>query len=73
LGDLVIRNRYVEILLGDEVVARWELGFCLLGELLAYEVALHDLDEWPELAHARREPYGWRLVFVWRDRGEVIS
>jgi hypothetical protein len=67
-----MRRRYVTIPIDEEFVIRWELGFCLLGELLAYEVALHDLDEWPELVHARRDTYGWRLVFAWRERMEYV-
>jgi hypothetical protein len=69
----MIRNRYVSIPLDERLVVEWPMGFYLLGELLAYEVALHGLDEWPELIHARREPYGWRLVFVWRDQDPGVS
>ena len=69
----MIRNRYVTIPLDEELVAKWWIGFIAVGVLLAYEVALHDLTEWPELLRAEREPYGWRLVFVWREQDRGVS
>jgi hypothetical protein len=66
-------RRYVTIPLDERLVVEWPMGFCLLGVLLAYEVALHGLDEWPELVHAQREAYGWRLVFAWREQGRYVS
>lgn len=58
-------RRYVSIPLNDEFVYRWEIGFYMLGVLLQREMALHEMSEWPDLAHARREPWGWLLIFVW--------
>jgi hypothetical protein len=69
----MIKNRYVTIPIDEELVARWWIGLSVLGTLLAYEVELHKLDGWPELAHAEREAYGWRLVFVWRDQAGHVQ
>lgn len=67
-----MRRRYVTIPLDERLVDEWPMGFYLLGVLLAYEVALHNLTEWPELVHAEREPYGWRLVFAWPEQMEYV-
>jgi hypothetical protein len=61
-------RRYVSIPFDEEFVHRWEIGFHMLGVLLEYEMGLHQRDEWPDLAHVKREPYGWLLIFAWPEQ-----
>jgi hypothetical protein len=67
----MMTRRYVSIMIDEELIIRWELGFYALGRELARHIALHSLTEWPELVHAEREAYGWKLVFAWPERNEL--
>jgi hypothetical protein len=68
----MIRTRYVTIPLDEELVEKWEIGLYVLSAQLAHAGAAYRLDGWPELAHAEREPWGWRLVFAWREQVERV-
>lgn len=63
-----MRRRFIAIPLDDQHIWMWERGFWVLGRELNWQMTLHGLDEWPELVHAEREAYGWRLVFAWPDQ-----
>jgi hypothetical protein len=62
------KRRYVSITLDEEHVVRWELGFQVLGIQIGRLMAIHDIEEWPELVHVEGLAWGWELVFAWPEQ-----
>jgi hypothetical protein len=61
-------RRHVSIMLDEEHVIRWELGFLALGLNIGRQMALQGITEWPELVHADPAHFGgWRLIFAWPE------